>query len=158
MRWPSSPRSYHPKVLLLSESQLFHSGRLLVSLIYTLTAALAWFAPPVTNEPGCLEQECHPLRPQGSALAFPGMHSGGSLSWGKWRVALGTPVANSPNCPHSTQLGVGRDWAGGKPIILLNNGSHRPWEDRTYTESTEISFLGVAGEGRSQAGTLLPAE
>lgn len=94
-------RSYHYKVLLLREAQLFHSGPLPVSLIYTLNAALAWFAPQVTDEPGFLKQECH-LLPQCSVFAFLEMNLGCSLYWEKKRVALGTSVVNKPNCLHST--------------------------------------------------------
>lgn len=136
--WPQwrLRRSYHYKVLLLRESQLFHSGLLLVLLIYTLNATLAWFAPQVTNEPGWLEQECHPLLSQGSALAFLGMNLGCSLSWGKWRVALGTPVANNSNCPRSTQMGMGRSWARGRTNYFAAQWVIRPWADVTYTENT----------------------
>lgn len=51
------------EILLLRESQLFHSGHLPVLLIYTLNAALAWFALQVTKEPGFLKQECHTYFP-----------------------------------------------------------------------------------------------
>lgn len=78
---------------------------------------------------------------------------GGSGEWPLELLLRTVPIVPIQLNPEWEETGP-----GGKPIILLNSESHRPWEDRTYTENTEISFLRVPGEGHSQADTLLPAE
>lgn len=95
----------------------------MVLLIYRLNATLAWFAPQVTNEPGWLEQACHPLLSQGSALAFLGMNLGCSFSWGSGEWPLELLLLIIPTVPVQLKWEWEDPGPGGELIILLHNES-----------------------------------
>ena len=69
------------------------------------------------------------------------MNLGCSLCGGlrEW-VALGTAVANNPDYPHSTQLGMGRHGARGELMIFLKSDNHKAMDGCYLTQKTQKSL------------------